>query len=300
MPEFQQFTTGSLGYNTDWNNLAPNVGVAWRPQVNGGWLRAPARRPDQATLRGGYSVAFDRQGMAVFTGVFGPNPGSTLNLTRDANTGLVGPGEVWPVLLRETNRLYPASFPESPSYPIPIRPNRADTIEAFHPDVKIASARTWTIGFQRALTKDMAAEIRYVGTRGVDQWSELNYNERNLIENRFIDEFKLAMNNLTVNNLAGGNRAGSFAYFGAGTGTSPLPIYLAYLNGSRDFNNPSAYTGGNNTWSNTGITQDLVRTNPIPSELRDGSRRQPDAVATLRWRQACRRTSSSSTLTPTR
>ena len=265
VPEFAQFKEGSLGYDTDWNNIAPNVGVAWRPSVARGWLRALLGDPDQATIRGGYSVAYDRQGLGVFTSVFGANPGSTLSLTRNVNTGLVPPGEQWPVLLRETNRLYPAPFPESPTYPIPIRPNRADTIEAFHPDVKIASAHTWTIGFQRAVAKDTAVEVRYVGTRGKDQWSELNYNERNRIENGFQNEFIRAMNNLTANNVAGGPRAGSFAYFGPGTGTSPLPIYLAYLNASRDAGNPAAYTGGTNTWANTAITQDLVRTNPSPT-----------------------------------
>ena len=257
--------TRHAGYNTDWNNFAPNVGVAWRPNVEQGWLRALLGDPEQATLRGGYSVAYDRQGMGVFTDVFGANPGSTLSLTRDANTGLVGPGETWPVLLSETDRLYNAPFPESPTFPIPIRPNRADSINAFHPDIQVASARTWTVGFQRALTKDMAVEARYVGTRGVDQWSGLNYNERNLIENGFIDEFKLAMANLQANNVAGGSRVGSFAYFGPGTGTNPLPTYLAYLNGRTDATNAAAYTGGTGTWANTAITQDLVRTNPSPA-----------------------------------
>ena len=67
-----------------------------------GWLRTLLGDPEQATLRGGYSVAYERQGIGGFTGIYGPNPGSTLSLTRDANTGLVGPGESWPVLLRET------------------------------------------------------------------------------------------------------------------------------------------------------------------------------------------------------
>src|SRR5919197_1412005 len=101
--------------------------------------------------------------------------------------------------------------------------NRADSIEGFAPDIVVASARTWTVGFQRALSTDTAMEIRYVGTRGVDQWSELNWNERNIIENGFFDEFKLAMANLKANNASGvSNRSGSFAYFGPGTGTSPL------------------------------------------------------------------------------
>jgi hypothetical protein len=262
VPQFNQLTKGTLGYDIDWNNLAPNVGIAWRPSVETGFLRTLLGDPDQATLRAGYSVAYERQGLGIFTGAFGANPGSTLSLTRDLNTGLVGPGETWPVLLREPNRLYNAPFPEAPTFPIAIRPNRADNIEGFHPDIQVASARTWTVGLQRAIARSTAVEVRYVGTRGVDQWSELNYNERNIIENGFLNEFKLAMANLQANNAAGGARLGSFAYFGAGSGTNPLPIYLAYLNGSRDAGNPAAYTGGTNTWTNSTLAGRFVRTNP--------------------------------------
>jgi hypothetical protein len=262
VPVFSQFAKGNGGYNTDWNNVAPNVGVAWRPHVEHGWLHTLLGDPEQATIRGGYSVAYERQGFAVFTGVFGPNPGSTLSLTRDANTGLVPAGESWPVLLRDTNRLFTAPFPATATYPIAPRPDRNDDINAFHPDIEIASARTWTIGLQRAIANNMAVEVRYVGTRGVNQWSTLDYNERNLIENGFFDEFKLAMGNLQSNNAAGGTRAGSFAYFGPGTGTAPLPIYLAYIGGRTDATNAAAYSGA--TWTSTALTGDMVRTNPQP------------------------------------
>lgn len=265
IPEFSQFTSGTRGYHVDWNNLAPNIGAAWRPSVQSGWLRALLGDPEYATLRGGYSVAYERQGLGGFTAIYGPNPGSTLSLTRDANTGLVGPGESWPVLLHETGRLFQAPFPPTPTFPIPIRANRADSINGFHPDIEVAAARSWTVGLQRSLTKDTALEVRYVGTRGVNQWSTLNYNERNFIENGFLDEFKLAMTNLRANNAAGGSRGGSFAYFGPGSGPNPLPIYLAYLNGSRDAGNPNAYTGGTATWTNPTLVQRVVFTNPNPN-----------------------------------
>ena len=180
-------------------------------------------------------------------------------------TGLVGPGEEWPVLLSQRDRLFNASFPESPTYPIAVRPNRADDVGAFAPDLKIGVAHTWTVGFQRSITRDMAIEARYVGTYGTNQWSTLDYNTmrgENLVKNNFLNEFKLAMENLRVNNAAGGNRAGSFAYFGPGT--HPLPIYLAYLNGRTDATNPAAYTGGTTTWTSTTFAGRLVAANPSP------------------------------------
>ena len=188
-PEFSQFTTGTHGYNTDWNNLAPNIGVAWRPNVQSGWLRTLLGDPEQATLRGGYSVAYDRQGLGVFTGVYGANPGSTLSLTRDANTGLVPPGESWPVLLRDTSRLYPAPFPETPTYPIACGRTARTASKPSIPTSRSPPPGRGRSASSARLTTDMAVEVRYVGTRGVNQWSELNYNERNLIENGFHDEF---------------------------------------------------------------------------------------------------------------
>jgi Carboxypeptidase regulatory-like domain/TonB dependent receptor len=279
VPDFVAFGTGSQNYETDWNNIAPNVGVAWRPNAQSGWLRALLGDPEQATVRAGYSHAYDRQGMAVFTGQYGANPGSTLSLTRSEANGLLvpaGSGQTWPVLLRDRGRLpepgpCPAGVinagcvPETVSYPIPVRANRADSVNTFHPDIKIAYARSWTVSFQRALTRSMAIDVRYVGTRGVNQWTEINYNgddDRNIIENGFFNEFQLAMANLQANNAVGGSRAGSFRYFGPGTGTSPLPIYLAYFNGSRDVNNPDAYTGAN--WTNTTFAGRLNRHNPDP------------------------------------
>ncbi len=265
VPEYIQLTRGTQGYDTDWNNVSPNVGIAWRPNVQGGVMRTLLGDPEQATLRAGLSFAYDRQGMDQFTGVFGPNPGSTLSLTRNESVGLVNPGEQWPVLMSQRNRLYNAPFPETPSYPIAPRANRADDMRAFAPDIKIGVAKTWTVSFQRAVSKDMAVDIRYVGTRGSSQWSTINYNQRQIEKNGFVQEFQLAQGNLVANNASGvANRRGSFAYFGPGTGTTPLPIYLAYLNGSRDVGNPGAYTGGTQTWTNTAITQDLVIANPNP------------------------------------
>jgi hypothetical protein len=269
VPEYTQLQSGTNGYNIDWNNVAPNVGVAWRPNVQSGFMRSFLGDPEQATIRGGYSVQYERQGFGAFTGVYGGNPGATISLTRSANTGLVPPGESWPILLSQRERLYPAPFPESPTYPIQLQANRANSISGFHPDIQVAAARTWTVGFQRALTRDMAVEVRYVGTRGVNQWSALNYNERNMQENGFYDEFLKARSNLQAHVAAGcgttGQPACSFAYRGAGTNTQPLPIYLAYLTGKGGSlaNTASEYSG--TLWTNNTFTGRMGKFNASPT-----------------------------------
>ena len=268
VPQFIQLTKGTNGYNTDLNNFAPSASIAWRPDVESGIGRRILGDPNQATVRAGYSEAYDRQGLTTFTSLYGNNRGGTISLNRTANTGLVGTGETWPVLLSQTSRLIPQAFSPDPTYPIPVGANRADRLDAFAPDIHIARVRNWTVGFARSISRDMAVEIRYVGNRGDNQWSSINYNSirgENLLNNGFLNEFKLAMGNLAANNAAGGTRVGSFAYFGSGTGTSPLPIYLAYLNGSADFTNPAAYANAATTWANSAIAVRMAAPNPNPT-----------------------------------
>jgi hypothetical protein len=271
VPEFKQLTEGTNGYDTDWNNLAPTIGIAWRPNVQSGWLRALLGDPEQATFRGGYSVAYERHGLSQFIGRYDGNPGTSISLVREAEGSypLVPPGESWPVLLSQPERLYLPAFDPNPSFPIAIQPNRGSDLEGFAPDVKIGSAHTWNVSWQRAISRDMAIEARYVGTYGRDQWSTLDYNAirgENLVANGFLDEFKLAMQNLQANNASGiSSRRGSFAYFGAGSGTNPLPTYLAYFSGRTDAGNPAAYTGGTSTWSNSTFASRLSPASPNPT-----------------------------------
>lgn len=285
VPEYHQLKKGNTGYKTDYNNFGPSVGVAWRPNVQDGWLRRLLGDPEQATIRAGYTLSYERQGMSEFTGTFGSNPGSSIALDRtDALGNLVGDSESWPILLRERNRLANPAFPETATYPISVRPNRGDDLNGYAPDLKVAYAGTWTASFQRSISRDMAIEARYVGTLGLSQWSELNYNAirgESLLKNGFLDEFKLGMANLAANNAAGGSRAGSFAYFGPGTGTHPLPTYLAYLNGSRNATTPSAYSGTN--WRNSTFAGRFVQSNPSPigsaDDLDGNAGRRANAVS---------------------
>ena len=142
-----------------------------------------------------------------------------------------------------------------------------EDINHFSPDLTVPSADTWQAGITRALGTNMSIEARYVGARTKDNWRTNNYNEINIIENGFLDEFKLAMANLQANNAAGGTRAGSFAYYGPGTGTAPLPIFLAYFSGiGRDRAGDSAlYT------SNQFRCNDLP---PDPRAIQSGSVRR--------------------------
>jgi hypothetical protein len=271
-PSFELFAKGQAGYNTDWNNVAPSVSAAWRPNVQGGILRKILGDPDQATLRAGYSISYNREGFGLFTGLYGGNPGATLSVTRTEGNGLLVPaGDTFPVFFSERGRLGLAApcppgvinggcNPGTPTYPIPIRAQRADDLNLFHPDAKVPFARSYTAGFQRALSRDMAVDIRYVGTRGVNQWTEENYNEVNIIENGFFDEFQQAMRNLQANIAAG--RGNTFAFTGV-AGTAPLRTYLAYFNGRSDFNNTAAYTGSN--WTNSTFVGRLAVQNPNPA-----------------------------------
>ena len=259
-PQFHQLTEGEKPYPTDWNNIAPSVGLAWTPSASDGMLHRITGDTGDFVVRAGYTRSYTRMGLGSFTGQIGANPGVSLNVFRQQALGNLG---TLPLLLRDPSRLGPADFPSTPVFPFTEVVTGDITI--FSPDLRVPSADTWQAGITRALGRTMSLEARYVGARSNGNWRTSNYNELNIIENRFLDEFRLAQQNLQSHVAAGCGSAAtpcSFAYRGPNTGTSPLPIFFGYFQGAGDNTNSAAYTSANFR-SNTFLTP-LARFNPNP------------------------------------
>lgn len=244
VPDFDRFEKGEPAHRTNWFDFAPNIGVAWRPDVQDGWLRTVLGDPEQATVRLGYGMSYNQERIDRFTANAGSNPGGQIAASRNNSTGypLVLPGESHPVLLSETSRLGPPDFPKTPVYPM--QAVTSNSINIFPQDRNLRTPRvhSYSIGVQRSLGRDMAFEVRYVGNKNMHTWAEENWNERSIFGSGFYDEFKRAQANIAAN-IAAGNGA-TFAFTGA-PGTSPLPLHLAHLNGRADADNPAAYTSSN-------------------------------------------------------
>ena len=86
VPKYTAFDNNEPGFKTEWNNFAPNIGAAWLPRVQDGWLRSIMGDPDTATLRAGYSQSFNRERMDRFTGSYGNNPGGAIEREPERRT----------------------------------------------------------------------------------------------------------------------------------------------------------------------------------------------------------------------
>jgi hypothetical protein len=261
--QFYNLEKGVKAYNTDWDNFAPNVGFAWTPARRGGLLGA--LMSDDLVIRGGWARAYSRNGMGDFTGQYASNPGVAITTNRTEGLGNIIPAGISaPLLLRNDALLGAPSFPEQPVYPM--TDVATSDIRLFDPNIKIPSADSMTIGIQRRVTSNMALEVRYVGTRSSNAWATRDFNEFDIYENNFINEFRQAQANLQANVAAG--KGGTFAYTGA-PGTAPLPILLAYINGrpSSQAGSTGSYTGTN--WTNNTLLNDLTMRNPDPHGLAD-------------------------------
>ena len=261
--QFNPIQSGERLYHTDYHDFAPSFGFAWSPNVKSGWLKRLIGENGQTVLRGGYSIAYNREGSSAIRNAFGFNPGLTISATRSTALGNLVSGvgtDVLPVLLSQTSRLGPPAFASAPSYPL--TGAITDQVNVIEPQLKTPYTQSWSFGLQREITKDMAVEVRYVHTFNLQQWLFYNFNEVNIVENGFLNEFKLAQANLQANLAAG--RGATFRYFGPGTNTAPLPIYLAYFSGvpAAQAADASKYTSPN--FSNANFTSPLALNNPNP------------------------------------
>jgi hypothetical protein len=229
---------GDKAFKDDMNNFAPSVGVVWSPEYSSGLGRKLFGEAGTSVFRGGFSRAFIREGTLIVENSVGQNPGGLLSASRSTALGNLTVG----TLLRTPGNpnLSPPSFPASPSFPRAL--TAADAALGFSPDFHSGYVDSWSFGYQRELGQDTVIEFRYVGNRGKDMQVQYLLNEINAIENGFGAEFALAQQNLIANINAG--RGTSFAFFGPGTGTSPLPIMVSYLQAGNPNPNLAASYGG--------------------------------------------------------
>jgi hypothetical protein len=272
-PQFQNLGKGVKAYETDFDNIAPSIGINWTPSRESGWLANVLGQPGDTSFQAGFARGYERAGLGSFTGVVGDNPGLTTTATRSVGNGNL----IVPLLLRSGDVGPPAVCPPGPNKPLgcmleapeyPLTNNTATgQVAMFDPNLQVPYADTWTAGVQRAVDSKSAIAVRYIGTRSRDLWTEYNYNETNIIENGFLNEFRNAQANLQAHiasGCGGSGNACSFAYRGAGTGTVPLPIYLAFFSGTpiAQAGNAAAYTSGNFTSNN--FINPLAQFNPNP------------------------------------
>ncbi len=266
-PMLENYPKGANGWNTDYNNVAPSIGATWRPSIGNGFLSKILS--SDPVFRGGYSISFTKYGTGDFTNIFGNNPGQSRTASRTATSGTPAIGfDGWPVLLRDSSKLYAGAYPAAPTYPF--APAVSEGVYAVQPDLAVPYSHQYSFGWQRELGKTMALEVRYVGNKFVDEWTTWNLNSTanwNFLENGFLDEYKKARANLRANIAAG--QGNTFAYTGA-AGTSPLPIFMAYFTGTPVSNtavngNPANYTHANfrsSAWyNNLGMYQASTTTN---------------------------------------
>lgn len=251
---FNEFTKGSKAYNSDTGFWAPSIGFTYSPNVGEGFLKKIFGSSGQTVLRGGFSVATVREGINTYTSILGANPGLQISGSRLV-TNPAGPLNLPVGTLLRNGRIPTPTLQASPVYPsVGTITNSAN---AFAPDLEVGYVESFTFGIQRELTKDTVFEARYVGNRGHKLWRQYNLNEINAIENGFANEFRLAQQNLLANIQCGLTPATCtggglhFRYRGPGTGTNPLPIFLANIQGATfgaapiDPNNPAHYTAAN-------------------------------------------------------
>jgi hypothetical protein len=256
-PTLVNFSKGTKAFNTDWNNLAPSIGLNWTPAVSNGFLHRVIGNQGDTAFSAGFARSYNRNGIGDYSDVFGANQGITLDTSRNASLGNLGG---LPRLLRNPGALDAPAFNDTPVYPA--TPVITGTVNLFDPNLQVPYSDTWTAGIQRSIGRKSAVVLRYVGTRSREQWTAYDFNAPNIIENGYLDEFKNAQKNLQANIAA--NRGATFKYFGAGTGTVPLPIYQAYFSGVNAANagNAALYTSSN--YTSTNFINPLAAYNPNP------------------------------------
>ncbi len=196
------FTSSNGNTYTTPSVWAPSIGLAWQvPKMSGFLGKIFGERDGVSVFRAGYSISTVREGQNLFINIWGSNQGVRQTASVSPSSTPEDFGPAGSVLFRDANLPVHSGLLTTPDFPIPAQ--FSTSLNDFVPNLGLGYVQSWNIGWQRALSENMVFEARFVGNHGVHLWRQYDLNEVNVVENGFLNEFKIAQNNLRI--ARGGN-----------------------------------------------------------------------------------------------
>ncbi len=134
------------GYDPDYNNFAPQIGLSWSPGAKG-----------NTVFRAAYGIHYDQSSLAPGEGLYFSAPYYNLNVYFPIQ-GLVN---------LSISNPFPSNFP----FPFPA------SATAFERGLRTPYIQQWNFGIQRQLGKSRVFEIAYVGSKGTRLIDSRNINQ---------------------------------------------------------------------------------------------------------------------------
>ena len=173
-------------YKTDYNNFAPNLGIAWSPSFEGGalgWLFGQSK----TVLRAGYSHIYGND--------------SIVTSINNAAVGNAGLGRTAVTVTQQNSRLGVGPIPTVPTPTLGTFPrtylqnngpnigNFFGTVFAIDPNLQTPKVEQYSFGVQREIFGGMAFEIRYVGSRSTNLGRGVDLGQIDIVNNGFLADF---------------------------------------------------------------------------------------------------------------
>ena len=155
----------------DKNNFAPRFGFAWSPRFWKNFLGE-----DATVVRGGFSIAYEPAFYNILGNVQGAAPFSAAIALSTANALSSTTTSPFPLPGSLTGTAIRTSAAASGVLPLGHLDPRFLTQTQVSPDFHAPYSEQWSFGIQHQFGKMGVAEVRYVGTRGVGLFQNVNGN----------------------------------------------------------------------------------------------------------------------------
>jgi hypothetical protein len=182
--DFAGSSVGRPWYKSDYNNFAPNVGLAWDVFGDG-----------KASVRAGYSVSFinDNAIQVMRNNVLVTNKGLSTVSARSAFSGTASAG--LPAVPIPVFKI-PSTFADQYAN------NRSVAFGMPDPNLATPYVQQWNLSIQKEI-KGNVVEIRYLGNKGTKLYRGIDFNQVDINAGGFLQDFMRAYNNGNLARVAG-------------------------------------------------------------------------------------------------